>query len=42
MFLIIAKIYARLQKFFHDTLKVNLPGFGVILSQIKRDYIINF
>ena len=42
MFLIIAKIYARLQKFLHDIPKINLPGFGVILSQIKRDYIINY
>lgn len=41
IFLVLAKIFAHLQYLFHETVGINLRGFGTILSQIKGDFVLS-
>ena len=42
MKLLIIKFYSRLHEFFHDNLKVNIPGLGFLLRKFKNDFTIDF
>ena len=41
LFLISYKLFARIQRFFHAKLNINLPGFEFLLGNIKKDYVAN-
>jgi FkbM family methyltransferase len=40
--LLLIKIYSKAYEFFHNKLKINLPGLGFLLRTLKKDQVISF